>query len=566
MRNLVARRLLRDLDAGRRSLGMAAVVGVATAATIVVQAALLGDILARTFLKGASLGDLAGPLAWLAVTYAVRAVLLSAFELSGQLGALRVMADLRARLVRHLLVVAPGSAPERHSGALATAAVQGVDALGIWFSRYLPQVVLSALVPPAILGYLLTRDVTAAAVLAATVPVLILFMVLIGLGAQAHARSRWRALSGLGAHFADVVRGLPTLRAHVREGAQAERIGAVAERYRVETMRTLRVAFLSAFVLELCAMIGTALVAATVGLQLVGGHVSLSAGLTVLILCPELYAPLRAVGQQFHASTDGLAAAERLLAVLDEPAAVVTAPDAAATAPDPAVSPVVLRDVVHGYGGEGPDVLRGASLTIAPGETVALVGPSGAGKTTLTRLLLRLADPDAGTVSCGATDLRDVDVDAWRARIAWVPQRPALLAASIAENIAVARPGAGRAEIREAARRAGVLGFADRLTDGLDTRVGDGGRALSGGEAQRVALARAFLRDAPLVILDEPTAHLDAETADDVSREIAALCAGRSALLVVHRPELAALADRVVALDDGRVTECAAPAPLAVAA
>jgi ABC-type transport system involved in cytochrome bd biosynthesis fused ATPase/permease subunit len=280
--------------------------------------------------------------------------------------------------------------------------VQGVDALEGWFARYLPQVVMSAVVPPAIVVFLLWHDPVAAAMLAVTVPVLIGFMILIGLSARHSVRARWRALALLGAHFADVVRGLPTLRAHVRAGAQTATIGAISDRYRRATMATLRIAFLSALVLELVAMIGTALVAATVGLQLIDGALSLQAGLAVLILAPELYAPLRAVGQQFHASADGLGAAERILAFLDEPA-TVSRPAAPRPAPDPACDAVELRDVTYAYPGAERDVLRGLSLRLAPGETVAIVGPSGAGKSTLAALLLRLADPLAGSVTCAGS-------------------------------------------------------------------------------------------------------------------------------------------------------------------
>jgi thiol reductant ABC exporter CydD subunit len=558
------RRLLRESRAARPALAVTGALAVAHAALVLAQAWLLAGVLAHAFLERASLGELRGPLAALLAVSAGRALVAAAFELTGRIGALAVIAELRRRLATQLLSGRPVTAAGERSGELATAAVQGVDALEGWFARYLPQVVLSAVVPASVVVFLLAHDPAAAVVLALTVPVLIVFMILIGLSARHSVQARWRALALLGAHFADVVRGLPTLRAHVRADAQASAIAEISDRYRRATMATLRIAFLSALVLELIAMLGTALVAATVGLQLVAGGLGLHAGLAVLILAPELYAPLRAVGQQFHASADGLGAAERIFAFLDEPA-TVSVPAAPRPAPDPATSPVELRDVRFAYGGGAADVLAGLSLRIAPGETVAIVGPSGEGKSTLGALLLRLADPASGTVSCGGVDLRDVDPDAWRAQVAWMPQRPLIVAGTVAENVALGAPDATPAQIELACARARADGFVAALPDGMQTRIGDGGRPLSAGQAQRIALARVLLRDAPLLVLDEPTAHLDAATAAEVDDAIAQAARGRMTVLVVHRRELAARADRILELRGGRLAELPA-GELAVAA
>ena len=322
----IDRRLLRESRAARAQLWLAAGLGVAMAATVVAQAALLAHVIASAAVHHTALARLTGSLAALAAAIVARALLAGAFETSGRIGATRVMSELRGRLAEQLLVRSPVGRVDDRTGELAAAAVQGVDALEAYFAGYLPQLVLAAAVPAAILLWVAPVDAIAAGVLALTIPLLIVFMILVGSGARARARSRWRALALLSGHFLDVVRGLATLRAFRREAAQAQTIERVSERYRVETMGTLRVAFLSALVLELCAMIGTALVAVTIGLQLDGGHLSLQAGLTVLLLAPELYGPLRAVGQQFHASTDGMAAAERIFAVLDAPPALAWHP------------------------------------------------------------------------------------------------------------------------------------------------------------------------------------------------------------------------------------------------
>ncbi len=291
------RRLTRTSRAARAHLGVTVVLGLLATALIVAQATLLAHVIVGAFLGGESLAELAPLLVWLAAVSVARGLVDAGFEAGGRLGAARVMAELRSRLVRHLLLVRPGALQGERSGELATAAVQGVDALEAYFARYLPQVVLAALAPLVILAWTVPRDWEAAAILAVTAPLIPVFMVLIGRLAERTTQRRWRRLSRLSARFLDLVGGLETLRAHGRAEAQADSIAAAGESYRRETMRTLRIGFLSALVLELLAMIGVAMVAATVGIQLAEGALGLTAGLTVLILAPEVYMPLRRLGR-----------------------------------------------------------------------------------------------------------------------------------------------------------------------------------------------------------------------------------------------------------------------------
>jgi thiol reductant ABC exporter CydD subunit len=578
MRSAAERRLVRSTRGARVHVAATVALGAAGAALTVAQAAALARIVDRTFLHGAGLGDLHGPVLVLAAAALGRAAVAWATEVSGRIGAVRAMSELRGRAVRRLLLDRPGALAGERTGELASTAVAGVDALEAWFARYLPQVALSAIVPLGLLGYLATQDWQATAVLAATVPLVPLFMVLVGKGAEAASRRRFATLQLLGAHFLDVVRGLPTLRAYRRAAAQEETVARVGDRLRRETMATLRIAFLSALVLELCAMLGTAVAAGTVGVQLASGTLSLQAGLTVLILAPELYAPLRQLGVAYHASVDGVAAAERLFALADAPPAIAR-PERPRPLPDPVHEPVRLEGVSFAHPARGaeagdaqPDApaLVDVDLTLEPNRTTALVGPSGAGKSTLASLVLRLADPTAGRVTCGGVDLRDAEPEAWWARVAWVPQRARIFAGTVADNVRLAAPDASDRAVREALAAAGALAVVDGLPDGIETVVGEGGRRLSAGEAQRIALARAFVRDASLVVLDEPTAHLDPATAREVSEAIAALCRGRTALIITHDPALAELADRIVELDAGRIVphgrSGGAPPALAVAA
>ena len=413
------------------------------------------------------------------------------------------------------------------------------------------------MVPAAVLVLVAAIDLVSAGVMLLTLPLVPVFMWLIGRYTERKTQERRRALALLATHFLDVVRGLPTLRAFNRGTAQTERVAEAGDLYRRTTMKTLRVAFLSGAVLELAATLGIALVAVTIGVRLVRGGIGLEAGLTVLLLAPELYLPLRNLAAQFHAAADGRAAADRLLDLVELPPAVRSG---TASPPSPELAPVRLEAVTFAYPARTGLVLDGIDLELAPGETVAVVGPSGSGKSTVAALLLKLVEPTAGRITIGSLDLASCDSQAWRALLAWLPQRPTLFRASITDNVRLGDPRADDERVRRAAALAGADDFIRALPGGYDTVVGDGGRALSAGELQRIALARAFLRDAPLVVLDEPTANLDIKSAEIVADAVERLRADRTVLLAVHQPELAARADRIVRLAAGRIVELAAEA------
>jgi ATP-binding cassette, subfamily C, bacterial CydD len=550
-------RLLRRARAARLLLGVDAAIGVAAALLVLFQASLIGWIVARAF-DGASLRAVAVPLTVLVLVFVGRGALVWGFEVAGRRAASSVLSELRLALVEHRLRAQPAALDGTGSGEIAAAAVHGVEGLEAYFGRYLPQAVLACFVPLAVLVWVAAIDLTSALIMLATLPLVPVFMWLIGRYTEEQTRKRWRALSLLSTHFLDVVRGLPTLRAFNRGEAQAARIAEVSDGYRRATMRTLRVGFLSGSVLELAATLGVALVAVTVGVRLVGGGLGLQAGLTVLVLAPELYVPLRQLGSQFHASADGLAVAERILALLEAPPAVRAGGER--MSPSPAVVPIRLQGVSFSYPSRAGLVLDGLELELPPGETVALVGESGAGKSTVASLLLRLAVPTAGRVTVGDVDLAACRPEAWRRGVAWLPQRPMLFRGSVADNIRLGEGTASSERLREAARLAGADAFVLALPEGYDTIVGDGGRPLSAGQLQRIALARAFVRDAPLVILDEPTANLDAESAELVADAIEHLREGRTVLVIAHRAELVRHADRVVTLRRVQATESRAAA------
>jgi thiol reductant ABC exporter CydD subunit len=545
----IDQRLLSRARPARNLLAADAAIGLAAALLVLVQAVLLARVGARAF-HGASVRAVRGDLVLLGVVFAARGALAWAFEVAGRRAAGQVLSQLRLELVEQRLRSRPAALDGAASGELATLAVAGVDGLEAAFARYLPQVVLAAVVPVAVLTLVATLDPISAGVLLLTLPLVPVFMWLIGRYTARRAQERWQALAALAGHFLDVVQGLPTLRAFGRGKAQADRIEQVGDDYRRATMGTLRVAFLSGAVLELAATLGVALVAVTVGVRLAGGSVGLTTALTVLVLAPELYQPLRNLAAQYHASADGLAVTDRLLDLLQEPGLV---PDGVVPAPSAHTAAIRLEGVSFAYPSRTATVLADVDLELAPGEFVALVGESGGGKSTLASLLLGLATPTAGRVSVGGVDLAQFDLASWRAQIAWAPQDATLFHGTVGDNIRLGAPGASEAHLIEAAALAGIDDLVRGLPDGYATRVGEAGRRFSVGERQRVALARAFLRDAPLLVLDEPTANLDSASAEHVAESLAQIRAGRTVLVITHRLDLAARADRVVQLEHGRI-------------
>ncbi|MCX4699469.1 thiol reductant ABC exporter subunit CydD [Streptomyces sp. NBC_01373] len=534
-------RLLRYARATRLFLVAIVGLGIVGAGLVIAQAMLIAEVVVGAFQHGMAVGELRTPLLLLTAVALGRALVSWLTELAAHRASAAVKSELRGRLLERAVALGPGWLSGQRTGSLVALATRGVDALDDYFSRYLPQLGLAVVVPVAVLARIVTEDWVSAAIIVGTLPLIPLFMVLIGWATQSRMDRQWQLLSRLSGHFLDVVAGLPTLKVFGRAKAQADSIRRITGEYRQATMRTLRIAFISSFALELLATLSVALVAVTIGMRLVHGDMDLYIGLVILVLAPEAYLPLRQVGAQYHAAAEGLAAAEEIFSVLETP--VPKSGSAAVPAGGLSFEGVTVR-----YPGRSGDAVADVSFAVEPGETVALVGPSGAGKSTLLNVLLGFVRPDEGRVLAGGVDLAEVDLEQWRARIAWVPQRPHLFAGTIAENVRLARPDAEDTAVRRALGDAGALEFVDALPQGADTELGEDGAGLSAGQRQRLALARAFLADRPVLLLDEPTAALDGATEAEVVEAVRRLAVGRTVLLVVHRPALLSVADRVVRL------------------
>ncbi len=558
-RGAADRRLLRYASvAARAQLAVTVILGLAGALLILAQAGLLAHALAVAA-RGDVAVTLSGTLAALLAVVVARA----AVSYGGEVAALRAAAAVKSRLRRALvdrsLRLGPVWLGGQRAGEIATLSTRGLDGLDSYFSRYLPQLVLAVLVPIAVLARVILADWISAVIILLTLPLIPVFAVLVGWHTKTQTRRQWRLLATLGGHFLDVVEGLPTLKVFGRARAQEDVIAKVTDEYRAATMSTLRVAFLSALVMELSAAIATALVAVEVGLRLLYGHLGYETALLVLLLTPEAFLPLRSVGTQFHASMEGAAAAERALEILDTvvPGQPRVRPASAARRTcslDLRTRVITLNEVTTTYPGRHRPALDRISLAIAPQDRIVLTGASGAGKSTLLALLLRFIAPAAGAIEVGGSDLAAIDLQQWRAQIAWVPQQPYLFTGTAADNIALGQAGASRAAICRAARLAGAADFIEELPAGYDTPLGDRGLRLSAGQRQRVALARAFLREAPLLLMDEPAAHLDPAGARLIGTAIDTALADRTIVIVSHGTGWVGGRCRVESLERGRLT------------
>ena len=567
--------------------------GVGAVVALIAQLAAVAISVAGVFLQGRTLADVLPCLSVAFLLLAVRAVFVTLRELAARRSAERIVGALRGDLTGHLLCLGPTWLGQERSGEVGGLLVGGLETIEEYVTSYLPARWLAMVVPLLALAVVALLDPPSVLVLLFTGPLLILLLVVIGGRTRAVTERRFLEMRTLSAFFLDILRGLPTLRMFGRSREQVENLRRISGRYGDATMDVLRTAFQTSLVLEWGATIAIALIAVEVGLRLLEGGIAFDRALAVLLITPEFFLPLRLLAVRFHVGTAGTEAMARAFEILDEPAA--GALPAPATADDPPhgraahapaadgrvadvrsadgraadvraalVEPPGIRflDVSFTYPSREAPALDSVSIELLAGRSLALVGSSGAGKSTAASLLLRFIDPTTGRVEVDGRPLADIPVAAWRASLAWVPQRPHLFTGSIADNIRLARPDASDEAVVEAARSADAADFIGRLPLGYETAVGEAGVRLSGGQRQRIAIARAFLRDAPLLVLDEATSYQDEVSEQAIREAIERLSMGRTVLVIAHRLRLAERAHRVVVLEAGRVVESGAPAEL----
>ncbi len=551
----IDRRLFQLLKEERRPFIGSIISGILAAGMLVAQAYYLSQVIDSAFIQRSSIEKLILPLSLFALFSTLRMVFNWFSHTEANRGTLIIREKVFTWLTSTVGALGPIYAKSVQSGRLSTTLLKGVEALDAYYSQYIPQIFFALFTPLLIAGTILPGDPISGGILLGTAPLIPIFMILIGKSASAMTEKQWKTMSRMSGFFLDVLQGLPTLKLFAQSKRQHDAIEESGETFRNATMRMLKVAFLSSLTLELVGTIGTAIIAVGIGLRLMAGQLTFQHALFVLILTPDFYLPLRQLGTKFHAGMEGVSASKEIFAILDQSTPVSVQKPAFAVQESAGKRPILFSNVSYTYPGGSLPALEGINATIPVGKTTAIIGPSGAGKSTLINLLLRFQEPGAGCITIDGNPIHDIPLEEWHRQISWVPQHPYLFNATLRENILLARPEASAEEMEHALKKTGLTSFIKTLPDGLETMIGEEGARLSGGEAQRVALARAFLKNAPLLVLDEPTSHTDPELEAALRRSIQELMRGRTTVIIAHRLETIRSAEQIIVVSGGKITQ-----------
>lgn len=520
--------------------------GVVQSVCIIVQAVTLAHVVTGLFLRHQDLSELQNSLYALVAAIILRAMATWFVDVSAQRASTIVKSDLRKAVFTKSLSLGPLWMNSSRAVETTTLLTRGIDALDVYFSKYLPSLLLAS-VAPLLLGLVVLRnDGLSATIIVLTIPLIPFFMILIGKLTNDRVQRQWNSLNRLSQHFSDLISGLPTLRIFGQSKNQRDALIKHGNTYQEATMSVLRVSFLSALVLELIATLSVALIAVSIGVRLISGSIALEAGLVILILAPDIYLPIRQVGMNFHAASDGLEAAARIFTILEEDS---VHSDVINGEQIQQIGTVVFRDVEIGYSADSHSVLRHVTFECTPGTITALVGPSGSGKSTVLNSLLTFLPVTAGEISLDGRDISTINSRSLRSHISYLPQRPWIPGGTLEQAIQVSRAGATRSEIVQACNAAGLVvdGTDSSLPQGIETFINPGGSGISAGQLRRIGIARTLLSDAQLVIMDEPTAALDMQTESLIVSTLNDLRAqGKTVIVVAHRPSVIALADQAI--------------------
>jgi ATP-binding cassette subfamily C protein CydD len=551
----IDRRLFKLIKEERAPFIFSVISGCIASGMLVTQAFYLSNVIDSAFIQKLGIEKLLPLLEFFALFSVLRMFFNWASHAEANRGTLAIRKRIFSRLIEKVGTLGPIYTRSVQSGRLSTTLLKGVEALDAYYSQYIPQIFFALFTPILIVCTIFPGDPISGTILLASAPLIPLFMILIGKSASAMTEKQWKTMSRMSGYFLDVLQGLPTLKLFAQSKAQRDSIEKTGETFRHATMRVLKIAFLSSFTLELVGTIGTAIIAVGIGFRILEGKLTFQQALFVLLLTPDFYLPLRQLGTKFHAGMEGVSASKEIFDILEHTSPTVKE-TGFITQNTAGKYPIHFTDLSYTYPGATRPALDGLNVTIPEGKTTAIIGPSGSGKSTMINLLLRFQEPSHGSITINGNPIQDIPLDGWHNQISWVPQHPYLFNASLKENILLARPDASEKEVNAALSKTGLSNFVSLLPEGLDTMIGEQGSRLSGGEAQRVALARAFLKNAPLLILDEPTSHTDPELEAALRNSMEELMQGRTTVIIAHRLETIKSADQIIVVSQGKITQC----------